>query len=183
MKRGAALTLAILAAVTLTISGCSKKKSTENLQGEIAQLQAQLKQAEEKQKQVVEDAERAALKAAEEKVILDDAIRALQMRTLLQRTDAFKVEPFAPTENGWMIIDGQHTFTLLGYPEAQKVVFYWAVPNSEPQKLGEDSNAKDGWVWQGTIPPGNMRAFFAQVHYAGGISTYSPVLALRSGGK
>ncbi len=183
MKRGTLLAVAVLAALTLTVTGCSKKKSPENLQGEIARLQADLKLAEDKNKQLVQDAERAALKASEEKVTLEDAIRALQMRTMLQRTDTFKVEPFAPTENGWLIIDGEHTYTLQGYADAQKVVFFWAVPNSEPQKLGEDTNGKDGWTWRGTIPPGNMRAFFAQVHYAGGVSTYSPVLAMRSGGK
>lgn len=184
MKRHAALAVAVLMMAALSLTGCSKDKQTkESLQGEIAQLQSQAKQAEEKQKQLASDAEKAALRAAEERVLLEDQIKALQIRTLLQRPEAFRIEPFAPSENGWLIIDGERTYTLFGYPEAQKVVFYWAVPASEAQKLGEDTNGKDGWTWRGTIPPGNLRAFFAEIHYAGGIKTFSPVLAIRSGGK
>lgn len=184
MKRQAALALTILTIAALALTGCSKdKQSKETLQGEIAQLKTELKQSEDRQKQLTSDADKAALKASEEKVLLEDALKAFELRTLLQRPDAFRIEPFAPTDNGWLIIDGEHAYTLFGYPEATKVVFYWAVPKSEPQKLGEDTTGKDGWTWRGTIPPGNLRAFFAEIHYPAGIKVFSPVLALRSGGK
>lgn len=179
-----ALALALLAAVALLAAGCSKKKDEET-EKSLAEAKARAEELQTKLAELTKQIQDGGLKAAEERRLLEEATRAYEIRLMHQRTDEFKVEPYSPTENGWLVLDGPHTFTLQGHPKATKVQFYWANGNSglNPELLGEDASGADGWSWHGSLPPGNSKAFWAEVHYPGGIKVTSAVLAVRSGGK
>jgi cell division protein FtsB len=186
MRRHTGLLVILLVSFALLSAGCSKNKQKQaSLQGEIAALQAQIKQIETKNNDLVGEAEKAALRAAEEKRQLEEALKAYEMRLMHNPFDAFKIEPNVPIENGWMLIDGDRSFTLLDHTGATKVSFYWANSGTglKPQLLGEDTNEKDGWVWKGSLPFGAAKAFWAEVHYPGGIKVTSSVLPIRSAGK
>lgn len=187
MKRSFILMTVALVALSLVASGCSSKAKKEKaaLQGEIAGLQAQVKQLEDQEKSARSETEKAALKTAEERVHREEFIKALELRLMHNPLEEFKIEPYAGTENGWLIIDGERTFTLFGHPGATKVQFYWVDKGAAgtPQLLGEDSAGKDGWAWRGTLPYGIMKAFWAEIHYSGGLTVKSGVLPIRHGGK
>lgn len=186
MRRSWFLILALTAALALFGTGCSKaKKEADTLRGQLAEAQSQMKQAEERQKELLAQIDKSQLERAQEKVRADEAQRALQLRLMHSPLEAFKVEPYAPQENGWLVIDGERTYTLYGYPEASKVRFFWADANTglKSQLLGEDSDGRNGWAWQGVLPYGLAKAFWAEIHYPGGVTAFSPVLPIRNGGK
>lgn len=186
MRRQAGFIFILLLALALVATGCSKSKDKEQeLRTEIAQLEAQLKQAENRNKDVAEQAEKAALKAAEDMRQLEETLNAFKTRLIHNETEAFKIDPAAPAENGWLLIDGERTFTLLGHANATKVSFYWADGNAgmRPQLLAEDTNGRDGWTWKGILPFSTMKAFWAEAHYPGNIKIISPVLPIKNAGK
>ncbi len=183
MKRTLTVTLLIAALVVFT--GCSKDKEKENLRSEVTALQEQVTQLESQNKDLKAQLDQATLKTADEKRQAEDLTKALETRLIHQEMTDFEISPAVPNESGWLIVDGEHTYTLTGHTAATKVTFYWADGNEsyKPNLLGEDTNGKDGWSWKGTLPFGNMRAFWAEVQYPGGLTVNSAVLPLRSGGK
>lgn len=186
MRRFPTAGLALLVAAGLVVAGCGKeKKSLSNLQGEVAQLEAKVRQVEDRNKEMLAQADQAALKAQQEKAQLEDNIKSLQLRLMHHPMEEFKVEPYVTIENGWLIMDGPHTFTLYGYPDASKVRFFWAdgTAGLTPQLLGEDTDGKNGWSWSGTLPFGPVKTFWAEIQFSGGSKTVSSVLPVRSGGK
>lgn len=186
MRRHTRLLVILLVTFALFSAGCSKNKEKQaSLEGEIAALQAQIKQIETKNNDLASEAEKAALKVAEEKRQLEEALKAYELRLMHNPFDAFRIEPNVPIENGWMLIDGDRSFILLGHTGATKVNFYWAdsATGLRPQLLGEDTNGNNGWVWKGSLPFGAAKAFWAEVHYSGGVKVNSPVLPIRSAGK
>lgn len=186
MRRSATLILALTAALVLFGTGCSKAKTeSDTLRGQLAEAQTQAKQAEERQKELLAQIDKSQLERAQEKVKADEAQRSLQLRLIHSPLEAFKVEPYASVENGWLVIDGERTYTLYGYPEAARVRFFWADANTglKAQLLGEDSDGRNGWSWQGTLPFGIAKAFWAEIQYPTGVTAISPVLPVRNGGK
>lgn len=185
MKRPVSLAMVLLVAVALIGAGCSKASKEAKLQGTAAELQAQVQKLETSNKDLQEQMARGALKAEEERRLAEDLLRAHQVRLMHASADAIRVEPAGPIDNGWMILDGERTYTLPGHAGASKARFFWADANDslKPQLLGEDTTGKDGWSWKGIVPFGNMKAFWAEIHYPGGVVVNSPVLAMRNGGK
>lgn len=185
MKRPVTLAMILLVTVALFGAGCSKSTKEAKLQGAAAELEAQVQKLESSSKDLQEQMAKAALKAEEERRLAEDLLRAHQIRLMHSAADAFRVEPAGPTDNGWLILDGERTFTLTGHTGASKVRFYWADANGglKPQLLGEDTVSTNGWAWKGVLPFGNMKAFWAEVHYPGGVIVNSSVLAIRNGGK
>lgn len=180
-----ALLLVLLASLFLV--GCGKKEKTEKqaLEVENARLQAQVKQLEAKQSELTEAAQRAALKNTDELLKLEDALLALKLRVMHVPLEQFRILPEPVYDNGWAVISGVHTFTLLAHANATKVQFYWADATTglAPRLLSEDSNGKDGWSYTGVLPFSTRHALWAEVHYPNGLKVTSAVLPLRSAGK
>lgn len=186
MRRWTVLGVALVVTVGLMVSGCGKdKKAVTNLQGELAQAQVKVKQLEERQKELLDQANKVGLQHQQERMLLESAMKAMQVRLIHNPLEEFKVEPYAALENGWLILDGERTFTLFGYPEANLVRFYWSDggPGSKGTLLGEDRNGKDGWSWRGALPVHPVKAFWAEIHYPGNIVAKSAVLPIMSPGK
>lgn len=183
MKRTILVTL-LIAALTFA-AGCSKDKEKADLRSQVATLQEQVTQLEGENKDLRAQIDQATLKLADENRQSEDLQKALEVRLLHHPMTEFTVTPSVATENGWLMVDGEHTFTLNGHTGATKVTFYWAEDRDDfkPQQLGVDSNSKDGWSWKGALPSGNLRALWAEVQYPGGVKVQSGVLPLRSSGK
>lgn len=183
MRRTVLVTL-LIAALAL-VAGCGKDKEKVDLRSQVATLQEQVTQLETETKDLKNQLDQATLKMTDEKRQGEDLEQALDVRLLHHPLTEFTISPSAATENGWLILDGQRTFTLSGHEGATKVVFYWAQASDDfkPQQLAVDSNGEDGWSWSGALPSGNMRAFWAEVQYPGGVKVQSGVLPLRSSGK
>jgi len=174
--------------VVVVGAGCGAKKEKEAIQAlnvEVAQLRAEIKQLESKQAEQLAEAQRAGLKASDEKVSIDERLKAANLRLIHQGLDQFRVTPVPTHENGWLLVSGEHTYTLLGFSDASFVKFYWAdgQVGLSPQLLGEDRSGANGWSFTGTVPLSIAHALWAEIHYPGGISTTSSVLPLRNAGK
>lgn len=186
MKR---LTLVLcLIVMAVVMSGCSSKKEKEANQAlnvEVAKLRAEIIQLEAKQADLTAEVQRATLRASDDKVLVDERLKAADMRLIHQGLDKFRVNPAPMNENGWMLVSGEHTYTLLGFPDASLVKFFWADGQAglSPRLLGEDTSGSDGWSFTGTVPFSIAHALWAEVHYPGGIKTTSAVLPLRTAGK
>lgn len=182
--RTALLTL-VVAALAVTSAGCSKEKEKTELQGQIAQLESRIKEMETKAKEAADLADKASLQMANEKRELEEELKASQVRLMHHPIEEITVQPAASMENGWLIIDGQRTYTLSGHTGATRVRFYWADAEGDRKAnlLGEDTYGADGWSWTGTLPFGTTKAFWAEVQYPGGVKTVSAALPVRSGGK
>jgi len=175
----------LMFAALIVITGCSKDKEKENLRSEVSTLQEQVTRLETENKDLKAQLDQATLKNADEKRQSEDLTKALEARLIHQELNQFQITPALPTDSGWLIADGEHTYTLSGHKAATQVTFYWADGSDsyKPRLLGQDKNGADGWSWKGTLPFGNMRAFWAEIEYPGGITVHSAVLPLRSGGK
>lgn len=186
MKRGMAIAavLLALAVVAATVTGCSKEKTVPET--EFAAVQNRVRELEAVEKDLREQLDKFGLKAAESQQSLKDEALAMETRLMHQPLTNIAVKPAAPVENGWLLIDGERTYTLQGFAGAQKVRFNWAPAGAgaaTPELLGEDTKGSDGWSWTGTLRPGNMKALWAEVEYAGGVKVTSAVLPIRSPGK
>lgn len=184
MKR-AVLVALLIGAVALT-AGCSKKdQEKEDLRNEVTMLKEQVTQLENQNKELKTQLDEAILKNTDQTRQTEDQQKALELRLIHHPLSEFTINPAAATEGGWLMVDGERTFTLTGHTGATKVTFYWGESSNDfkPQQLGVDSNGKDGWSWKGSLPFGNMRAFWAEVQYPGGVTVRSGVLPLRSTGK
>lgn len=183
MKRTVLVTLLIAALAFAT--GCSKDKEKAELRSQVATLQEQVTQLEGQTKDLKNQLDQATLKTADDKRQAEDMQKAMEVRLLHHPMNEFTITPSVATENGWLMVDGEHTFTLNGHTGATKVTFFLGEERDgfKPQQLGVDSNSKDGWSWKGALPSGNMRAFWAEVQYPGGVTVKSGVLPLRSSGK
>jgi outer membrane murein-binding lipoprotein Lpp len=184
MKRGVTFSLALLVSTALLVAGCSKDQ-TKQLQTQVSQLQTQVQGLEAQQQAAKTDADKAALAAADEKRRLEDQAAALEARLMHQPLDAWTINPAAVPENGWLLLDGDRTYTLKGYPEARAVRFYFEAygQNKAPVLLGQDTSGQDGWSWTGPLPAANLKTVWAEIEYAGGVKVTSPVLPIRSAGK
>lgn len=183
MKRTVLATLLIVAVALM--AGCSKDKEKEALRSEVATLGEQVKQLETQIKDLQSQLDQATLKNTDQARQSEDLEKALQLRLMHHPLSEFTITPSAPTEGGWLLVDGERTYTLAGHSGATKVTFYWADSSNDykPQQLAVDSNGKDGWSWAGNLPSGLMRAFWAEVQYPGGVTVKTGVLPLRSTGK
>ncbi len=185
MRLRTGIILALATVLALAATGCSKDQDKQKLQGQVAQLEAELKALEEENAALRTQADKAALQATNEKRLLQEELTASEIRLLFDPIDQFQIEPYAATENGFLLISGERTYTLIGYPKATKVQFYWkdVDADGEPQLLGEDTDGRDGWSWTGSLPYAHTKAFWAEIHYPGGIKTTSAVLPIRNPGK
>lgn len=183
MRRTVLVTLLI--AVMAIFTGCSKDTEKEELRQQVTELQDQVKELETQNQDLKSQLDQAALKLADQNQLKDDLAKALETRLLHHPLSEFSISPSVSTDNGWLLVDGEHTYTLGGYSGASKVLFYWADESNafKPTEAGADSNGTNGWSWTGTLPPGNMRAFWAEAHYPGNVVVKSGVLPLRSTGK
>lgn len=183
MKRSV-LVAALIALLALS-TGCSKKKETEALQKQVTTLQEQVTELEGKNQELQTQLDRALLKNATQRHDLEDLQQALEVRLRNHPLTEFSISPEVRNENGWLLVDGAHTFTLVGHEQASKVLFFWAEAgdNFKPQALGQDTTGKDGWSWTGSLTPGHVRAFWAEIHYPNGVMIKSSALPLRSSGK
>ncbi|MFZ5814931.1 MAG: hypothetical protein ACOY93_06465 [Bacillota bacterium] len=184
MKR-AVLAALVVAAMVLSV-GCSKKDTEkEDLRSQVAALQEQVTKLEKERNDLKSQLDQVTLKSTDEQRQAEDLQKALEVRLLHHPLTEFTIEPAVITESGWLMVDGEHTYKLAGHSGASKVVFFWAEAGNDfrPQQLGEDTNGANGWSWTGSLPFGNQRAFWAEIHYPGGVKVMSGVLPLRSSGK
>lgn len=183
MRRTVLVTLLIVGLALFT--GCSKDQEKTDLQNQVTQLTEQVAQLEAQNADLKTQLDEAVLKLSNERQQASDLQKAMEVRLLHHPLTEITISPSVAIENGWMIVDGEHTFTLAGHTGASKVVFYWAESGNDfkPQQLGVDTNVKDGWTWTGSLLPGHMRALWAEAYYPGGVKIQSAVLPLRSGGK
>lgn len=182
--RRSVLVAALILLLALS-TGCSKKKETEALKEQVTALQAQVTALEGEKQELQNQLDRAVLKNTTQRHDLEDLQKALEVRLMHHPLSEFSISPQVHSENGWLLVDGAHTFTLNGHEHATKVQFFWAEAgdNFKPQSLDQDTNGKDGWTWTGSLTPGHVRAFWAEVHYPGGVVIKSSALPLRSSGK
>lgn len=183
MKRFVLVTL-LMVSVAL-MAGCSKNKETEALRSQVTTLQAQVKELESQTTDLRSQLDRATLKNTQQQREAEDEQKALEVRLMHQPLSEFTIAPSVPTEGGWLMVDGLHSYTLNGHAGASRVAFYWADSTNDfkPQQLGVDTDGTDGWSWAFNLPSGNMRALWAEVQYPGGVTVKSAVLPLRSTGK
>lgn len=183
VKRTVRVTLLILALALM--AGCSKDKEKEALRSQVATLEEQVKRLETQANDLKSQLDQAVLRSANQLRQAEDVQKALELRLMHHPLSEFSITPSVPTEDGWLVVDGEHTYTLAGHTGATRVAFYWAEASNDfiPQQLGVDANGQDGWSWTANLPFGSMRAFWAEVQYPAGVTVKSGVLPLRSTGK